>query len=358
MPIRFQCDQCGQHLSIARRKAGTQVDCPRCGLNQKVPGEPLAVEPISAEPTAAEAIGAESNERIEEVAVEEGQSEIESGAAEPLPTSQGEPSEPQPPPFPKNIDLSDTIDLTLPWKLPPIAGAPSPSPPPVTRQGDGQPSETASPIPIPWAIYAQALFLLIVAGGAFLAGYYLGHQDGSLKAVDASPSEPHAAAEVEVDSDGNPFADEEVLLEVRLLWTPGVNEASGDEGALLVALPQKSIPRSALPIAGLRSGSADSTEARASIAAVRAAGGTCSRAEADGRIAAVLPREGHYYLLMISRHVLRPDDQPIRQTDLVAMKQYFAEPEELIGQNKYVWRSEEIRVGTRIAEHDFGFDRL
>ena len=30
MPIRFHCPPCGQLLGIARRKAGTQVQCPSC----------------------------------------------------------------------------------------------------------------------------------------------------------------------------------------------------------------------------------------------------------------------------------------------------------------------------------------
>jgi hypothetical protein len=30
MPIRFHCPPCGQLLGIARRKAGTQVQCPAC----------------------------------------------------------------------------------------------------------------------------------------------------------------------------------------------------------------------------------------------------------------------------------------------------------------------------------------
>ncbi len=355
MPIRFQCGQCGQHLSIARRKSGTQVDCPRCGLNQTVPGEPVLVEPISAEATADEPVADEPSERID-AAVEEDHSQVESDAAEPQPSFEWELSPSEPPPFPEGINLTDTIDLMLPLKVPPIVAAKGPPPPPVARQADNQPPETCPRTPIPWAIYGQALFLLVVAGGAFLAGYYLGRQDGPI--TTAASSEPETPSETDVDSEGNPFSAEEVLLEVRLRWTPNVNESSGDQGALFVALPQKSIPRSALPVAGLRADDAGSPESQASIAALRSAGGAFSLAEADGTVAAVLPREGQYYLLMVSKHVLRPTAQPVRQSDLVAMKQYFAEPEKLIGQSSYVWRSQEIRVGTPAIEHDFGLDGL
>jgi len=37
MPIRFRCSFCGQLLGIARRKAGTRVNCTKCGHELLVP---------------------------------------------------------------------------------------------------------------------------------------------------------------------------------------------------------------------------------------------------------------------------------------------------------------------------------
>lgn len=37
MPIHFRCTACNRMLSIARRKAGTQVGCPKCGRKVSVP---------------------------------------------------------------------------------------------------------------------------------------------------------------------------------------------------------------------------------------------------------------------------------------------------------------------------------
>lgn len=37
MPIRFRCPSCTKLLGIARRKAGTVVRCPRCGIEVTVP---------------------------------------------------------------------------------------------------------------------------------------------------------------------------------------------------------------------------------------------------------------------------------------------------------------------------------
>jgi hypothetical protein len=44
MPIRFRCSQCDRLLGIARRKAGSRIQCPQCGESTTVPatdqGEP------------------------------------------------------------------------------------------------------------------------------------------------------------------------------------------------------------------------------------------------------------------------------------------------------------------------------
>lgn len=43
MAIRFLCRQCDQLLSIAGRKAGVRIECPKCGFGQEVPGEEAAI---------------------------------------------------------------------------------------------------------------------------------------------------------------------------------------------------------------------------------------------------------------------------------------------------------------------------
>jgi hypothetical protein len=48
MPIRFRCPTCNRQLSTARRKAGTQVVCPRCEETITVPDADLA-DPGTAE---------------------------------------------------------------------------------------------------------------------------------------------------------------------------------------------------------------------------------------------------------------------------------------------------------------------
>ena len=261
----------------------------------------------------------------------------------------------EPPPIPEGVDLSKTIDLDIPPEA--IGGAvAAPPPPPAPSSKTSPPAPTPARSyprrPVPWEVYIQALLLLGVALGAFLGGYYLGRQDGS--AVRAEPAEKEIAS-VAPDSG---FADEEVLLEGRFLWMPTLGRSSGDASSSFIALPQDRIPPVSLPITGLQPGGPDNAGTRDSVSALRSLGGVFARAESDGTLAAVLPREGRYHLLVISNNTLRPEDQPIRARDLAEMRQYFAEPEALIGKSKYAWQAEEIRVGAPVVEYDFGLDGL
>ena len=51
MPIRFRCPHCSRLLGIARRKAGAETTCPRCGevLTVPVQDEPAEPTPLESE---------------------------------------------------------------------------------------------------------------------------------------------------------------------------------------------------------------------------------------------------------------------------------------------------------------------
>jgi len=63
VPVRFRCDTCNGKLSIATRKIGTPVECPRCNESMLVPsssqiGEELAELLLSVGGARREAVGA------------------------------------------------------------------------------------------------------------------------------------------------------------------------------------------------------------------------------------------------------------------------------------------------------------
>jgi len=63
VPVRFRCDTCNGKLSIATRKIGTPVECPRCNESMLVPstsqiGEELTELLLSVGGARCEAVGA------------------------------------------------------------------------------------------------------------------------------------------------------------------------------------------------------------------------------------------------------------------------------------------------------------
>ncbi len=53
MPIRFRCQHCHQFMGIARRKSGTEVQCPTCRHNVLVPRENEVAAEAAPRPRAA-----------------------------------------------------------------------------------------------------------------------------------------------------------------------------------------------------------------------------------------------------------------------------------------------------------------
>jgi phage FluMu protein Com len=52
MPIRFRCEHCHQLMGIARRKAGTEVQCPTCRTSVLVPVEDQVPAAAASQPHA------------------------------------------------------------------------------------------------------------------------------------------------------------------------------------------------------------------------------------------------------------------------------------------------------------------
>lgn len=326
MPIRFQCDGCHQRLSIARRKAGARIVCPTCGQTQTVPSE-------NGDSGLIDSLVEKDSSSSGEIGPDLGAESLPDEAAIPVP--------PLLPAVEETIDTAPSIRLVSkgppqPTETPP----PPPPPPPVSRQSS------------PWAVYCQALILAAVGIGGFAAGYCLGRQDGS-----ALPARLPLAAAAPATAPRDGFRDEEVLLQGRMLWMPTFGQAAGDGQSVLLLLPRDKTAGQSLPIRGLRP-TDEPAEDESSSQQIKSLGGIYARAAADGTVAAVLPREGRYYLLLISRNTLRPKEQSIRAKDLAEMKQYFAEAERLIGDQKYVWKETEVRVGHPPIEYDFGLDGL
>jgi phage FluMu protein Com len=181
MPIRFRCDYCGQLLSIASRKAGSAVRCPKCRHENSVPTESARGA------TRKEAARFFESSRFDEWIgrlSEEGTSEVDSASVKSastldVPTALGSTDVPRRRPVPALRPIapreSDSTSAE-PWrrdpeKLPEQAMSEGES------EGGSVSSHDASPAPISiWSIIGGSLlavfFLLIAFSLGIMVGRY------------------------------------------------------------------------------------------------------------------------------------------------------------------------------------------
>jgi hypothetical protein len=147
MPIKFRCPLCEGMLSIARRKAGSQVVCPRCGDEVTVPDADLAAGDFDAE----------ESDSVEVVA------KVETGG-------NGAPKKAEPPLFkPGELDrLLGTSET-----LPPAPVVPKPPSVPVMPEMIAPPAEDGVLLSRGTLVVLVILVVVLIAL-AFATGYLIG----------------------------------------------------------------------------------------------------------------------------------------------------------------------------------------
>jgi predicted RNA-binding Zn-ribbon protein involved in translation (DUF1610 family) len=291
MAIKFYCKSCQQLLGIAGRKAGTDIDCPQCGQTQLVPSEQTAE-------TAMAMTRFHQSDEIDP-----------SGADGPLAVH----------------DPLDAEDLSL-----------------ATPASDDRPPTIGMVLVERRTLVCQGILLTLLPIAAGALGYFLGRWDGR---------PPVAAAPLE-------SVPEEVLMQGRIVWEANSvdngGEILGDEGAVIIALPEGVLPETTLSIEDIRPQDPYPSSDHKSVKKIDELGGLYARADASGFFPLVFPDSGTYRVLLISRNAARPSDTPIDENDLKEMQKYFIYAEDLIGRHKYRWSTEEISQDSPPIEHSFG----
>jgi len=307
MAIRFFCKRCHQLLGIASRKAGTEIQCPKCGFSQTVPSE----EEASA--AAAMSRFAQDREVFEEVS---------------------------------NLVVYDDEPAVIESaKRRRASRAETPEKSPSAQPDDERLLQPGRPVPPGTilyerrTIYIQGVLFLVLAGIAFGAGYFIGRGDASFK----------------MQADYEQANKERVLIEGRLVYNPGTAKLVGDENAVIIALPERKVPEKQFSIQGIRPQDPPPRESQKTVRQITELGGAYARADASGAFSMVVPEQGKYHLLLISSHVARPKGFAIDEVDLAGMERYFRLADHLINRYKYRWTQEEYNVPTEI-EHNFGRD--
>lgn len=308
MAIRFLCQECRQLLSIASRKAGTVIECPKCAAIQVVPDEE----------TARTELGQISPRYSHRDSASDLAEEAEDGLVlleEPAAFSASRP--------------------------PPARPTPAPELPP--------PPTTSSSLPYDWilfrrrTIYLQGILFVVTALVSLAFGVAIGRVSTFVAPVrgglSASGDEPG-----------------QVLVNGKLSYDPGDGKLAGDEESVILFLPENTKPAKPIPISGLRPQDPPPVPSHRGLRSLEELGGVYARADADGAFRVVLPHGGKYRLLLISRHANRPKDDYVDEVDRAEIGEYVNRAEDLVGLSKYRWTLETFRSGGPSVMHNFGRD--
>ena len=368
MLIRFYCRHCKQLLGIASQKAGIEIACPRCGIFQ-IAAQEKRLPVQGGGGIAEEGPKAEGAFRFSQLTAQlTDQRGPETAAG---PEAQGEPAakdspaldevlevepaEPLAPVPPKDSgagiqsletnaeprsgprDVAAEVSLGEHSPLQQEVSAPSQSSA-VRRSSSLVPSGM---ILFPRRmLYVQAILYPVIAVVALLAGYFIGRGG----ATDAERSGQKVAA------------GDRVPVEGKVVYDPGTGSPVGDEGAVVIVVPLGVYPTSRLLAEAIRPSDSPLPESHRTLSMIRGLGGGYGRADASGEFSFFLPDRGKYRVLVISRHTTRPRNAKVSEVDLAEMGKYFEQPSQLVRTCKYRWTSEEIDLGTKPVEVDFGKD--
>ena len=326
MPIRFHCNRCQQLLGISSRKAGSEIQCPKCGITQVVPSQEAAAAALAMTQFAKTDLVTDNAADL--VVYDDQPSVIET----PRPRSQESAAGRAAAPSAKQAVGTRKTSASA-ASVPPAAETAPPAGRPVPQGMILFPRRS---------YYVQGFLFVILAAAAFGAGYLIGRGD----------------ATVEKQIEQEQAVKERILIEGKLVYEPGAGQIAGDKGAVIVALPDEKYPQKTLPIQGIRPQDPPPAESQRTVRMIRQLGGAYARANVQGDFSMVVSQQGKYRLLIISSHASRPRGVKLDEFDLAEMEKYFELADHLVNRFKYRWELNEINIGSDEIEVNFGRDGI
>lgn len=312
MPIKFRCEKCGQLLGIARRKAGTDVACPRCQRMITVPAE----EYSESSPATASATSLLERHDFENLFGVRASSSTMVGTAE------DEPSHDAPVVAVETRPRQSTI-----------------------------PAEAANHRTIFWVAVATFLF-------GFLTGRYAAPVERRIAAKpppsDIAPLLANEPADEQPPAANVPGRAEAAACVVNgTIRFRNAGKLEADIGAAVLALPAKSRPKERISPAGLRPEDRNLQD-RPALDQLRRFGGSVTFVGASGRFSLPVASTGQYFLLVLSNQSLRAPGDMVMPDEVAILKKYFLEVDTLLSDRKHLLLTREIRADQpETLDYDF-----
>ncbi len=186
-------------------------------------------------------------------------------------------------------------------------------------------------------LYVEAVLYVTVAATAFGLGYLAGRSGWS-----AAGKEDAENADVQ----------KRIPVEGKVLLDLRAGTKQGDEGAVIVVLPDK-VPGKPLPLAGLRPSDPPPATGDATSAALAKFGGAAARGDVSGNFTLFVPAAGTYRILIISRSATGEPMGPLTRPDISELEKYFDVPADLLQRYRCGWRTAHLYLGTKPIDAEF-----
>jgi hypothetical protein len=205
-----------------------------------------------------------------------------------------------------------------PISAPPLAATPEHLTPPPAPASAVPDDDRDVVVVTRTVVLMQGSLLLLLALIGFVSGYFVARSYGPASAHVPQPS----------------------FITGILRYQRGNNRPAADDGAVVLLLPAKEVPdrMSRLSVFGLRPQDTQAGPSGTNSDALRAMGGDLCRATGEGFYHLRVRDSGEYYVLFLSAHLQRADDEPLNRQMLAELGRYVDRANELIGGNAFVWK--------------------
>ncbi|QDU63772.1 hypothetical protein Pan216_46530 [Planctomycetes bacterium Pan216] len=335
-------------MGIARRKAGTEINCPRCGAENIVPYEDEFEAPNAASEQESD-VEAIEEEQPAESSREEApapsileRSDFDSlleGSPRPRPSKRSrptttaaaaasttlerpEPKTPRPQATPKPKEKSEPVSTEAPAPLPGDASLLAPPP-----------SEPTQGRTVSVMIFAVSLVVALVVGVVF-GRYVVPSRSVSTASVNEAPSESEPEDPAVEDLGPELPPEEQPKVRGTIQYAKDGVEA-GDVGSTVVVFPSGKKPNVRIEALGLRPQD-QQLQHKPGLDQLRQWGGDIGYVGDDGQFEVSVSRPGPYHILFLSKNSEPSPDQQLFPSEAAMLGQFFADVDTLLADRQFL----------------------
>ncbi len=372
-PIRFFCKRCNLMIKIGAQMAGRNVVCPQCTAKILVPQR--------SDPQA-EALyqflkEKRAREKADKIIASLDPAQQTQPAGPPCPAPSPAPEiiqTPQPEPIPSAAvdgprpeypaDTNDSMDeledlepdevdgwIEEFWATVPETEGLSNRPRTLrnaaandSEHGENEQAEMASSVSryqqtvLLFRVWLMVVFLIGLVAGIYLHSVYadwrLRHKENA----------SHAGTE---------HADATITVSGNLYHRDFDGRPTADADAVVIVLPQKSVPKIPITVDGLRPNDELFDPNGDSVQQIIEIGGAFQRTGTGGEFSLPLKKSGKYLVMMVSSHAKRDEAKPTDPTVIRELRVFFRNPTELIGEYRYALEEYDFQRGHYVLKETF-----